>query len=232
MAEGRGADLENVQALLTKAEDHCRSSDTVSGLYRNATAKYFDQLENTTMMPSVKDNFGNPTCPINGKLEGVFFGVTLYKGDLPTISPYGDTRVVVPLERLFDDSARLYFADFYCMKDQRKNHYVILVLTKKDTKADLFCQKHLIRLDERTNVFLRKEESTYKTLRQGNVWVEVFYPHEVDISRLARTKTGLIGKGSSTGGIPKTPGCKICNVDPQTDVPDLQEAMSMLKLEK
>ncbi|XP_046584392.1 phytanoyl-CoA hydroxylase-interacting protein-like [Haliotis rubra] len=133
------------------------------------------------MMPQLKDNGGDPRCPINGRLKGVFFGVTPWNGRLPTKSPFGDTRVVVPLKRLFDDSARLYFADFYCMKDQRKNHYVILVLTKKDTKADNFCEKHLIRLDERTNVFLRKEESTYKTLRQGNVWVEVFYTDEVDI---------------------------------------------------
>ncbi|XP_046574924.1 phytanoyl-CoA hydroxylase-interacting protein-like isoform X1 [Haliotis rubra] len=233
MAEGRGADLENVQALLTKAEDHCRSSDTVSGLYRNATAKYFDQLENTTMMPSVKDNFGNPTCPINGKLEGVFFGVTLYKGDLPTISPYGDTRVVVPLERLFDDSARLYFADFYRWKSG--NHYVILVLTRPDTEADLFCQEHLIKLNERTNVFLKKEGSTYKTLRQDKVWVYVFYTDEVDISGLDLTDNfgniiKTLGQSNVSGG--DSEGGIESEASSPDGVPELGKELSMLQLGK
>ncbi|XP_046568063.1 phytanoyl-CoA hydroxylase-interacting protein-like isoform X3 [Haliotis rubra] len=151
------------------------------------------------MMPSVKDNGGDPRCPINGKLEGVFFGVTLWNGGLPTKSPYGNTRVVVPLERLFDDSARLYFADFYCMQGQRNNHYVTLVLTEPDTEADLFCKQHLIRLKKRKNVFLRKEKRTYQTLRQHNVWVEVFYTDEVNISGLMRYRTGVIGRGSSSG---------------------------------
>ncbi|XP_046568059.1 phytanoyl-CoA hydroxylase-interacting protein-like [Haliotis rubra] len=196
------------------AEDHCssRSSDTVSGLYRNKPADYFDQLVNYTMMPQLKDDGGDPHCPINGRLKGVFFGVTLWNGRPPTKSPFGDTRVVVPLERLFDDSARLYFADFYCMRRQRDNHYVLLVLTKPDTKADRFCQKHLIRLDERTNVFLRKEESTYKTLRRDKVWVEVFFTDEVDIRGLVLRETEVFGDGTShSGGIPKNV-CYICNV--------------------
>ncbi|XP_046568062.1 uncharacterized protein LOC124276449 isoform X2 [Haliotis rubra] len=201
MARRRRQDKGYLQALFTKAKNHCssRHSDTVHGLYRNEPAYYFNQLENNTMMPSVKDNGGDPRCPINGKLEGVFFGVTLWNGGLPTKSPYGNTRVVVPLERLFDDSARLYFADFYCMQGQRNNHYVTLVLTEPDTEADLFCKQHLIRLKKRKNVFLRKEKRTYQTLRQHNVWVEVFYTDEVNISGLMRYRTGVIGRGSSSG---------------------------------
>ncbi|XP_046575101.1 phytanoyl-CoA hydroxylase-interacting protein-like [Haliotis rubra] len=165
------------------------------------------------MLPRRKDNGGDPRCPINRKLKGVFFGVTLWNGGLPTISPYGSTRVVVPLKRLFDDSARLYFADFYCMSSRSDNHYITLVLTKKATKSDRFCQKHLIRLKKRKNVFLRKKERTYKTLQQANVWVEVFYTDEVDISGLKRYRTEVIGRGRSiSGGIPKTSGCEICNV--------------------
>ncbi|XP_046563141.1 phytanoyl-CoA hydroxylase-interacting protein-like [Haliotis rubra] len=229
MAEAPSAVSGHLLALLAMAEEHCfsSSSHTVSDLYRNKPANYFDQLILDSLIPQLKDDGGDPRCPINGQLKGVFFGVTLWNGHLPTKSPYGDTRVVVPLERLFDDSARLYFADFYCMLGQRANHYVILVLTKPDTEADRFCQKHLIGLNERTNVFLRKEESTYKTLQQRNVWIEVFYTDEVDISGLELTKTEVIGKGSSSpGGIIKTPGCKICNVY----VPDLPYTMSILTL--
>ncbi|XP_067675468.1 phytanoyl-CoA hydroxylase-interacting protein-like isoform X1 [Haliotis asinina] len=233
MAEGPSTVSDHLKALHTKAKQHCSGqySNPVKFLYRNKSKAYFSTLEKSIMKPQLKDGGGDPRCPINGKLEGVFFGVTLWNGDLPDKSPYGDTRVAVPLERLFDDSTRLYFADFYCMDGQRDNHYVILVLTKKDTKADLFCKDRLILLDERKNEFLGKEGSTYKTLRQNKVWVEVFYTNEVDISGLERTKTGVIGKGSSTGGIRKTPGCKICNVDLDTDVPDLQKVMSNMKLD-
>ncbi|XP_071118372.1 phytanoyl-CoA hydroxylase-interacting protein-like [Haliotis cracherodii] len=175
----------------------------------SVTSDYFKDL--VTMMPTVKDNGGDPRCPINGKLSGVFFGVTLWKGILPTISPYGDTRVQVPLEQVFDESARLYFADFYCMSGKRHNHYVTLVLTKAYSPADKFCQQHLIPLDERNNIFLRKEAPTvsmvnpqvasnnptvpmvnpqvsiYKTLWLGKVWVEVFYTNEVSIQGLGLT---------------------------------------------
>ncbi|XP_046365467.2 phytanoyl-CoA hydroxylase-interacting protein-like [Haliotis rufescens] len=139
------------------------------------------------MTPQLKDNGGNPHCPINGTLEGVFFGVTLWGGYLPTIFPFGDTRVKVPLERVFDESARLYFADFF-QPPQSINHFVTLVLTECDSEADRFCRKHLVRLDEEQNVFLRKERGKYKTLKQDKVWVEVFYTHEVDISGLKLTK--------------------------------------------
>ncbi|XP_071092578.1 phytanoyl-CoA hydroxylase-interacting protein-like [Haliotis cracherodii] len=126
------------------------------------------------MAPQIKDNEGDPYCPINRELEGVFFWVTRSRGDLPTISPFGDIRVVVPLERVFDESARLYFLDFYCMSGQSRNHYVTLVLTERKSKANRFCRKHLVRLEEDENVFLMKEGGTYKTLRQDKVWVEVF----------------------------------------------------------
>ncbi|XP_046563142.1 phytanoyl-CoA hydroxylase-interacting protein-like [Haliotis rubra] len=184
------------------------------------------------MMPSVKDNFGNPNCPINGKLKGVFFAVTLWKGDLPTTSPYGDTRVVVPLESLFDDSASLYFADFYRLKDG--NHYVILVLTRTDKDLDDFCQRHLIKLNERTNAFLRKEGSTYKTLRQDNVWVYVFYTGEVDISKLDLTDNdGNVktrGQSNVSGG--DSEGSIESEASSPDGVPELGKELSKLQLGK
>ncbi|XP_071115093.1 phytanoyl-CoA hydroxylase-interacting protein-like [Haliotis cracherodii] len=214
MAEGSSAVPDYLETLLEKAEKHCSSRyfDEVDGLYRNKPGDYFTQLQNNIMTPQMKDNGGDPRCPINGKHEGVFFGVTLWNRRLPTKSPYGDTRVKVPLERVFDRSARLYFADFYCMSGQSDNHYVTLVLTERDSEADRFCREHLVRLDKKQNVFLRKEGGTYKTLRQDKVWVEVFYTNEVNIKGLDLTETDVMGRGSSSGGIPKTSGCEICCV--------------------
>ncbi|XP_071119672.1 phytanoyl-CoA hydroxylase-interacting protein-like [Haliotis cracherodii] len=204
-----------LKGLLKKATAYCKGGawGPVSDFYRNKPSDYFKDL--VTMMPTVKDNGGDPRCPINGKLSGVFFGVTRSNSDLPTRSPYGDTRVKVPLEQVFDESVRLYFADFYCMSGQTDNHYVTLVLTKAYSPADEFCHRHLIHLAD--NIFLMKEEPMFNhqvsTLRLANVYVEVFYTHKVPMLGLELTTTRVLGSGRSTqGGIPKTIGCPICNL--------------------
>ncbi|XP_046355509.2 phytanoyl-CoA hydroxylase interacting protein-like [Haliotis rufescens] len=208
-----------LKGLLKKACAYCKGGPwgLVRDFYRNKPSGYFKDL--ATMMPTVKDNGGDPRCPVNGKLSGVFFGVTPWDGDLPIRSPFGDTRVKVPLERVFDESARLYFADFYCMSGQTDNHYVTLVLTKAYSPADEFCHQHLIHLDERNNIFLMKEAHKFNhrdlvsTLFLGKVWVEVFYTHKVPMQGLELTTTDVLGSGRSTqGGIPKTNGCPICNL--------------------
>ncbi|XP_046584373.1 phytanoyl-CoA hydroxylase-interacting protein-like [Haliotis rubra] len=249
MAEAPSFKLEYVKKLFRRAEEHCNNLNTrdqVFTLYRNKPSSYFEDIKrkhDNIMKPYLKDHGGDPRCPINRTLEGLFFGVTLWEGKLPTKSPYGDTRMLVPLEGLFDDSARLYFADFYCMRGQRKNHYVTLVITEQGTAADNFCENHLVKLDIRKNTFLMMEGAYAWTPRQDKVWVEVFYTNEVNIFGLRLTKTEVIGKGSSTGGIPKSSDCNICNVElsdkelsrtktlQQIDVFQLQKELLMLKLQ-
>ncbi|XP_067676112.1 phytanoyl-CoA hydroxylase-interacting protein-like [Haliotis asinina] len=223
MAEGGSIndEKEYLRKLLRKAELHCCSgtSDIVSTLYRNKPSRYFDDIKanhNNIMKPYLKDNGGDPRCPINGRLKGLFFNVTLVCGSIPPNSPFGNTRVKVSLSEVFDDSANLYFADFYCKPSRRRVHYVTLVLTRSGSDADSFCQQHLLKLDPRDNIYLSKGFSwgPYRTLNRDAVHVEVMYTEAIDLTHRDLTLTGTFGRGSSTpGGIRKTVGCSICSVD-------------------
>ncbi|XP_071113426.1 phytanoyl-CoA hydroxylase-interacting protein-like [Haliotis cracherodii] len=220
MARGGHQDKAYLRKLLPKAEEHCDGDDydQVSDLYRNKPSSYFKNIRRhhgNIMVPYVKDDGGDPRCPINGRLNGLFFGVTLYRGDLPDMSPFGNTRVIVPLDELFDDSANLYFADFYCKPSRKHIHYVTLVLTDAGSDADRFCRRHLIQLDPYNNNYLWKDEfsDTYMTLDQSEVQVEVMYTESIDMSHRHLTSTPTIGQGHSTpGGISKSENCDICNV--------------------
>ncbi|XP_046365377.2 phytanoyl-CoA hydroxylase-interacting protein-like [Haliotis rufescens] len=229
MAEGGSIDVEKeyLKKLLRKAEDHCSkgSFDNVSILFRNKPSSYFDDIRqnhNNIMEPYLKDNGGDQRCPINGRLKGLFFNVTLKNGSLPNMSPFGDTRVKVQLSEVFDDSAKLYFADFYCKPPRRsprritrtRAHYVTLVLTRSGSEADSFCNMHLLKLDSCSNKFLIKTFSTYRTKDCPRVHVEVMYTEAVNMTDRDLSKTGTFGRGHSTqGGIGKTVGCSMCNVE-------------------
>ncbi|XP_046574906.1 phytanoyl-CoA hydroxylase-interacting protein-like isoform X2 [Haliotis rubra] len=215
-----------LQKLLKKANEHCAcgDSETVSDLYRNKPSAYFDNIQTNRanlMEKYLKDKGGDPRCPINGRLEGLFFGVTLRDGALPSWSPFGDTRVILPLSSVFDDSAKLYFADFFCMPGGADTHYVVLVITKDGSVSDRFCEQELIKLDPYNNRFLSRHGDRYQTLSRQQLWVEVFYTEHVDISSLVLTRTGVLGIGHSLGGIPKDPRCRVCNVEPKTRNVDL-----------
>ncbi|XP_067674808.1 phytanoyl-CoA hydroxylase-interacting protein-like [Haliotis asinina] len=220
MARGGRQDKEYLRELLGKADEHCDGADSVRvvELYRNKPSSYFRGIRRhngNIMEPILKDDGGDPFCPINGRLEGLFFGVTLFDGDLPATSPFGNTRVTIPLDEVFDDSANIYFADFYCKPPRRRIHYVTLVLTEAGSRADRFCRRHLIKLQPHKNIYLRKKRhsETYTTLDQDEVQVEVFYTESIHLSGLNLTSTGTIGQGHSTpGGISKSVDCDICNV--------------------
>ncbi|XP_067674890.1 phytanoyl-CoA hydroxylase-interacting protein-like isoform X2 [Haliotis asinina] len=208
---------EYLQKLLDKANNHSGSGtfEAVHYLYRNKPASYFQDIRNNhngIMKRRTKDHGGDPSCPINGKLGGLFFGVTLLRGGIPDKSPFGNTRVQVPLSEVFKESSNLYFADFYCKPSRNRIHYVTLVLTKSDSEADRFCSENLIKLDVMSNLYLRKQSYGYSTLKRSKVFVDVFYTEDIDISNRILSSTGIYGRGQSIGGIRKTGGCGICNV--------------------
>ncbi|XP_071115344.1 phytanoyl-CoA hydroxylase-interacting protein-like [Haliotis cracherodii] len=229
MAEGGMSindEREYLKKLMRKAEEHCNGSttDIVSTLYRNKPSSYFDDIRqnnNNIMEPYLKSKGGDPRCPINGKVKGLFFNVTLVDGTLPDKSPFGDTRVEVPLSEVFDDSANLYFADFYCKPHRRRGdvhitkrvHYVTLVLTDSGSDADSFCKTHLLKLDLCTNIYLTKHKLTYRSLDCSGVHVEVMYTNAIDMTGRDLISTGTLGQGQSIpGGIAKFVGCSTCNL--------------------
>ncbi|XP_071114969.1 uncharacterized protein [Haliotis cracherodii] len=207
--------------LLEKACEHGHGgvSEIVRDVYRNKPSAYFDDIQNNKdnlMEKYLKDEGGDPRCPINGRLKGLFFGVTLRNGALPRSSPFGDTRVMLPLSSVFYESTNLYFADFFCMPTGANTHYVILVITKDGSESDRFCKQELLELDPYDNMFLFRQRGIYKALSRQGLWLEVFYTEDVDISGLSLTPTAVLGQGHSSGGIGKDPSCRVCNVEPDT----------------
>jgi len=141
-------------------------------------------------------------------------------------SPFGSTRLIVPIDIMLAVAPKLYFADFYCMHG--KCHYVTLVMTKPESVADEFCRQHLLQLsvdDQTNNPFLFRQTSML--LRAGSremcvaqgVKVEVLYTEDINVNEFRRRGATIVenvptvGKGSSTrGGLPKNRQCHVCNL--------------------
>ena len=96
-------------------------------LFRNHHAQYFEDIRKdvmNVMSMAPKNPDGDPGCPITNHLNGIEFYVG-QKNCLPRNSPFGDTRLLIPLDRLINHSSyNLYFADLYCYG---RGHHVLLV---------------------------------------------------------------------------------------------------------
>ena len=222
-----------LKMLMNKAE-HFKLSKTngeklpVEYAYRNKSHDYFENIKNNRkniMEVYIKDNNGDPGCPINGQIDGLFFGVRPHPGKMaiPDKSPFGERRIILPIDELVKSNARLYFADFWC---HYNTHYVTLVVTKPDTVPDTFCKEHLLELLLERNPFFFCHTPTFGQDNAQNMKfyccteprVEILYTENVNLNEeyitWATVKT--LGRcGSSTpGGIPKQPHCSICNLYP------------------
>ena len=194
--------------------------------YRNKSHLYFDQIKHcrsNIMEVYIKDNNGDPGCPINGQINGLFFAVRPEPSTMtiPTESLFGNVRIILPIEKLVESCPNFYFADFYCHK---KIHYLTLVATKPNSQADQFCRDHLLEISLDNNPFFFHEASLkYFFTRATEFYcckeprVEILYTENVDLNQryikwdIVRT----IGKGSSTpGGLPKRRLCSTCNLYP------------------
>ncbi|KAI0227766.1 Phytanoyl-CoA hydroxylase-interacting protein-like, partial [Lamellibrachia satsuma] len=211
--------------------NHCRV------FYRNKPPDYFSRCkinDNNIMKVYMKDNNGDPKYIINGRIKGLFFATSVdsLTGGPPNISHFGSRRVSIPATAMLTEYSNLYFADFYC---NRRAHYVTVVLTKPGSETDQFCRRKLIKLDTTDNDFLWRNDKVYVT---DNVWVEVLYTEDIDLSRPDCSFSTVFSTGTSTpGGLPN-PNCSVCNLPSATqrryrgddDVDDLDAFMRKLGL--
>ncbi|OPL32959.1 hypothetical protein AM593_09811, partial [Mytilus galloprovincialis] len=136
---------------------------SIEYFYRNKSERYFDSItehHRGIMKPYTKDHNGDPCSVINGRLGGLFFSTAVdsqTNRPLPC-SPFGPLRLNISARFLFQPNLNLYFADFYC---HYKVHYVTVILTRKDSTADIFCKERLKELDIHDNpfVYLKKSEA-------------------------------------------------------------------------
>ena len=193
--------------------------------YRNKPRHYFDKIRihrSNIMEVYIKDNNGDPGCPINGQIQGLFFAVRPEPStmNIPDISPFGDTRIKIPIRKLLQPETKFYFADFYCISDK---HYVTIVATRPNSLADKFCEKYLLKLSLENNPFFKQKpfipffhgiyEPAFYCCREPRV--EILYTENIDLRQnyILWEKVRTIGRGSSTpGGIPKRPFCRLCNL--------------------
>ncbi len=214
---------DELNKLMTKASDYAGDKmNPCQYFYRNKSRKYFQQIEDehrSNMKVRTKDNNGDPRSPINGALEGLFFCVKV-QGEqnepVPT-SPFGPKRLLVPVEFLLNEAFKLYFTDFYCFGEDRP-HYVTLVMTRPESKADDFCRLWLVEVPDK-NRFLCWDKSTQKARVSEKIWVEVFYTEDIKISNIPEVNgMGKFTEVADTSGeytkgvIPKYQGCPHCNL--------------------
>ena len=94
--------------------------DRIAWFYRNKPDEYFDYIfkkKEGVMEVYLKDDNGDPASIINSRINGLFFATNIDRRTQkpPVTSNFGSKRLYVPAASFFfDDSVKLYFADFYC----------------------------------------------------------------------------------------------------------------------
>jgi len=193
-------------------------------LYRNKSEEYFDKIsrDDGIMKTYLKDASGDLRSPINGEICGLFFCANVNEEGKPfSDSPFGEKRVLIRMETILKLAPDMFFADFYCMQNNQKIHHVTIVLTKKESTANHFCEEFLPRLDPNENPFLYKGTDG-KIMVCKTVFVDVFVTEDLNLNKMIRGEdakmeyqvpTRGLGKTSQGGktGV-KTKNCTDCDI--------------------
>ena len=213
---------DDLARLYRKAVDFDESSEKemlpMTHLYRNKPQDHFRDIQEAgnVMETVLKDTSGDPKSPINGKLSGLFFcaNVNFCTLEPPKSSPFGDTRLSIPVHELLT-RCKLYFTDFYCMREDGP-HYITLVATKNNSLSDDFCLQYLLPVDPKRNPFFCFEDGSAMVSCQ--TWVEIFYTESINLREIiirgADITTVDSSGSSSSDGIPKYRHCYNCNISP------------------
>ena len=175
-------------------------------LYRNKPKKYFEKIFSAgdgIMKTYLKDASGDKRSPINGEIFGLFFCASVnYYGQPFRDSPFGDTRVLIRAEDVLTLTPNMFFADFYCMQNNRERHHVTIVLTRSGSSADEFCNRCLPRLDINSNPFLYEEDGSVWV--SSAVFVDVFVTEDLNVKNMRERKVAEMVDGVPTRGLGKT----------------------------
>ena len=184
-------------------------------LFRNNHPQYFEDIQlnkGNIMMMSPKNPNGDLRCPIVNNLEGIEFSVGS-ENLLPRNSPLGDTRLVIPSERLINRFlCNLYFCDLYC---HGKGHHVLLAVTRRGSPADISCAQRFPRLpwisSNFENPFLFYDEQNGIFYVTFAIRVSVFYTENARIDESTDFYEHGFGRRTVGYGKPKEESCIICN---------------------
>ena len=187
-------------------------------LYRDKCDGHFTNNQLGILHVNLKDTNGDPANPINERLFGIFFSASMDRktGFPPITSIYGSERINIRPRFFLDNFTNVYFSDFYCF-NKSASHYVLLVITMKDTEADMICENKLEKLDKYNNPFLWINTRGY-IMVTSKVWLEVFFTYNINMKDLRKNGMVLIKRciydqKSSRGPKSKNTDCEVCNIN-------------------
>ncbi|KAI6240054.1 PHYHIP-C domain-containing protein [Aphelenchoides fujianensis] len=191
-------------------------------LHRCKLPDHFNEIAATTgMLPKVlRARSGHPGSAITSEtsLRGVWFSTrTEWRGNLPVKNPFGSRRFKIGAEKLLRPGEySLFFADFYCITENA--HYVSLVLCKKGSSEEKYCEKHLLLLDFADNPFVKVEKNDDGNSVFGSppgAYMEIFVTEEVAIAEGTFDEVHHEANGPrNSGGAGHRKGCTTCNLPP------------------
>lgn len=121
--------------------------------------------------------------------DGVWFCATLCNGDLPTISPYGDMRVRIPIDNVIEQLGGIQNVSLYLGETKSisslngTNTYVRLMLVKQGDNSKIL--KFMQKVNIADNPWLILDTSMtnglYKVARRP-IWVEIYIPYCINVS--------------------------------------------------
>lgn len=116
---------------------------------------------------------------------GVWFSASLYHGEHPFTSPYGENRIKMPCHFVVASmfKPRLFLETFYYFESSPKNQIVRLILVdaEKNRKECEWCEKNClqrINMVDNKILVLDRNSKTYKSIKNDGIafpyiWVEV-----------------------------------------------------------
>ena len=120
--------------------------------------------------------------PIDQRLEGVFFGCNTLHGKLPSKSPYGSQRILIPIQKFARKSYRLFYNSNHTVG---RLNYIILVLAQKDIDDCQFCYENLVELNMTSNPFLRLNfgKNSFRCCQTQPIptWVELLVLEDISL---------------------------------------------------
>ena len=159
----------------------------VQCFYRDQSVHYYAdivQKSNNIMRKKIVDYPIHKGSPMFNHIQGIFFHTNIdYQTLMPyTPSIYGECRLEIPVQYIFNIAPNLYFGDF-CISS--KSRRVTLVMCRPNSPEDHFCRMFMIPLNPFWNPFLvfsMNPQSKFPAqVIGGGMWVEVVVTEDINI---------------------------------------------------
>ncbi len=117
----------------------------------------------------------------------MWFCPTLYKGALPTKSPYGDTQIAIPIASIITDKHKMCYEGAYYFEKDTTKQYFRFFLVKEDQKEEYkWCKENLFKVEITSNRIFSFDSSTgmakcveNKAAVKLHIWVDIMVVGDV-----------------------------------------------------